>query len=349
MDLQEAIRKYDGSDMLGKLASFADQLRQARALAEGLDLPYRGSSIRHVVIAGMGGSAIGGDIVRCLTYRQSPVPVSVIRHYELPAFVGKDSLVFVSSYSGETEETLAAFREAVARRAMIVCMSSGGTVSQLAQEHSLPLARIPPGYPPRTALGFLTVPILETMARFGLASPLDPGFGETVALCDELAKAYAPGSPENLAVQIAERLLGKIPVIYGSVVPMEAVALRWKGQISENGKMLAYANLFPELNHNEIVGWGLLREIQNRIQVIYLRDREDHDRIAKRMDISLEILRGQTSEVIQVQSRGESLMARLFSLIVLGDYVSYYLALLNRVDPTPVDTITYLKNRLKEA
>ncbi|MDZ7374420.1 MAG: bifunctional phosphoglucose/phosphomannose isomerase [candidate division KSB1 bacterium] len=348
MDLKDSIQKYDRSDMLSKLVGFSGQLEQAWALAHDFPVPWSAPSIQNIVIAGMGGSAIGGDIVRCLTYRESPVPIAVVRHYQLPAYVGEKTLVVVSSYSGDTEETLSAFEEAISRRAQIVCISSGGAVARIAAEQGYPLLRIPTGYPPRSALGFLTIPVLYLLARLGFISRLEEAFRETVSVCAELSESYSPDRPDNLALQIAERLLGKIPVIYASVVPMEAVALRWKGQISENAKVLAYANVFPELNHNEIVGWGLLREIQSRIQVICLRDAGDHDRVVKRMDISLEILRGQTGEVIQVQSRGDSLMARLFSLIVLGDFVSYYLALLNRVDPTPVDNITFLKNRLRE-
>ena len=348
MNLQRGIQECDRSDMLSKLVGFSEQLREAWERAMKVKVPYRAENIRNVVVAGMGGSAIGGDIVRCLTYREIGVPVAVVRHYELPSYVGEGSLVFVSSYSGETEETLSAFREAIERKDQIVCITSGGTVGQLAEQHGFPIVRIPTGYPPRTALGFLTVPILYVLAGLGLIRPLEEALRETADLAEELSKRYAPDEPDNDAIRIAEQLLGKVPVVYSSVVPMEAVALRWKGQFSENGKMLAYANVFPELNHNEIVGWGLNRDLQNRIQVIYLKDRGDHERIKHRMDISAEILRGQTNEIIEVETEGHSLMARMFSLIVLGDYASYYLALLNKVDPTPVDNITYLKNRLKE-
>lgn len=348
MQLQEAIQAYDRSDMLGKIRSFASQLREALELARAVSIPYSAEDIRNVVVAGMGGSAIGGDVVRCLTYEEIRVPVAVVRHYLLPRYVASDTLVFVSSYSGETEETLSAFRQAIEAKAKIVCISSGGTVASMAKEHGFPLVTIPEGYPPRSALGFLTVPVLETLARLKLISAIDDALTETIALAEELARRYGPDKSDSLAVRIAERLLGKIPVIYGSVVPTEAAALRWKGQISENGKMLAYANVFPELNHNEIVGWGLNRDLQHKLQVVYLRDRGDHERVVHRMNVTAEILRGQTNDIIEVQSEGESLMARLFSLILLGDFVSYYLALFNKVDPTPVDNITYLKNRLKQ-
>ena len=349
MSLKESISAYDKSDMLSKLTGFAEQIRDALRRAQETELPHPKAEIRQVVVAGMGGSAIGGDIVRCYGYNLLPVPLQVVRFYDLPAFVGPHTLVFASSYSGQTEETLSAYRQAVEKGAQVVAITSGGALGADAADRGFPVISIPAGYPPRTALGYLTFPMLVTLQRLGLLPDVSRDIEETIGLVEGLIERYRPNTSDNEAIRLAEQLLGKLPLVYASVVPMEAVAMRWKGQFSENSKMLAWANTFPELNHNEIVGWGQNRDLQSRIQVIYLRDRLDHQRVQLRMDITSEILVSLGQRVLSVDTTGTSVLARMFSLIVLGDFVSYYLAILNRVDPTPIENIDLLKKRMKEA
>ena len=349
MSLKESIAAYDRSDMLSKLTGFAEQIRDALRRAQETELPPPKADVRYVVVAGMGGSAIGGDIVRCYTYNLLPVPLQVVRYYDLPAYVGPHTLVFASSYSGETEETLSAYNQAVEKGAQVVAVTSGGTLGRDAASRGFPVISVPPGYPPRTALGYLTFPMLVTLQRLDLLPDISNDIEEALGLVEGLIERYRPNATDNEAIRLAEQLLGKLPLIYASVVPMEAVAMRWKGQFSENSKMLAWANTFPELNHNEIVGWGQNRDLQSRIQVINLRDKFDHKRVQLRMNITSEILASQGQRVLDVESTGTSLLARMFSLIVLGDFVSYYLAILNKVDPTPIENIDLLKRRMKES
>ena len=343
------IQQLDKSDMLSKLTGFSEQVQKAWEIGIQAELSIQAKKVTNIVVSGMGGSAIGGDLLRNCLADEVALPILVNRYYFLPKFVNSQSLVFISSYSGETEESLSAYKDANNKGAQIVCISSGGTLSEWAKRDRHTLVKIPTNYPPRTALGFLTLPMVAILSRLKLVGDFSAKVRENVDILREDAERYHPNeSTGNLAQELAGKLYQKIPLIYSSVQGYEAVALRWKGQMSENAKVLAFSNCFPELNHNEIVGWGLQRELQERLQVIYLRDRQDFVRVQRRMEITKEILAKETAPVLEVYAHGQSLLARMFSLICLGDFVSYYLAILNGVDPTPVEKIQFLKNRLKE-
>jgi glucose/mannose-6-phosphate isomerase len=347
MELNEkTIHTLDKSNMLGVLLDFPRQLKEAWEIGKATRLPTDPSGVKNIVLAGMGGSAIGGDLLRSCLAKELRIPLIVNRHYFLPSSVNEATLVFVSSYSGNTEETLQAYKDARKKRAQMVCLTSDGELAQWAQRDGLPLITIPPEYPPRTALGYLTIPILVVLGKLGFIDNKGDDLRETIELLGALVEKYAP-STTNLAKEVSQKLVGKIPLVYSSVEGFDVVALRWKGQFSENSEILAFCNYFPELNHNEIVGWGLLKEIQKHFQVILLRDEGDYPRIQRRMEVTKEILQQETWPVIEVYSQGRSLLTRIFSLIYLGDFVSFYLAILNGVDPTPVKKIDYLKERLK--
>ncbi len=346
MTLDE-LRAVDRSDMYGKLRSFPDQVRQALQIAGAAKLRLRARGIENIVVTGLGGSAIGGDLMRSYLAAELRVPLAVNRTYTLPRFVGRTSLVVVSSYSGNTEETLAAHREALRRKAHILCISSGGRTAALAQRNRTPLIRIPGGLPPRAALGYSFVPLLVALVRAGFVPQRDRDIGETLSLLERLRDLYAdPASAENPALQLAQQLRGRVGVVYSSTERFDAVNTRWRGQIAENGKSLLFGNVLPEMNHNELVGWKALGEQMREMQVIFLRDRGDHPRIRRRLEITKEVLAGQTAHIADVWSQGRSLLARTFSLICLGDWVSSYLAVLHGEDPTPIAVIEYLKNEL---
>lgn len=345
----QQIAQYDSAGMLDRILNFPEQLKQAQTISKQTKLNLSSNQILNVCITGMGGSAISGDIVRSNLAGRLNVPIFVNRYYKLPNFVNENSLIVVSSYSGNTEETLEAYEDACKKNAQVVCITSGGELSERAHAQGHPIFTIPGGYPPRSALGYLTVPILYGLHAAKLITEPDEELFETINLLQKLSQEYHPDSESNLAKEISIRLQGKIPLIYASVFGFEAVAWRWKGQFSENSKVLAFCNLFPELNHNEIMGWGPLREINQKFQIIYLKDKEDHPQVIKRMMVTKEIIEPETGPIIEVESKGESLLARIFSLIFLGDVVSLYLAILNKVDPTPVKRIDYLKQKLSEA
>jgi glucose/mannose-6-phosphate isomerase len=341
------IAHLDRSGMYSRLTGFPDQVREALEIGRSAPLRTRASGIRQIVLCGLGGSAIGGDLLRSYLAGELKVPFLINRHYVLPRFVGPETLVIISSYSGDTEETNAAHREALKRHARLLCITSGGTTARLALRARSPLITLPGGFPPRAALGYSFFPLLIALIRMGAIRKRDRDLRETLTLLEESVPLYsAPDSPDNLAWELAQKLQRRISVIYSSTERFDAVSTRWRGQIAENAKALAFGNVIPEMNHNELVGWEVLRDQMREMQVIFLRDRSDHPRVQRRIDITRDLLRDRTPHVTEVWSQGRSLLARIFSLIVLGDWSSFYLSLLHGVDPTPVLAIDYLKTEL---
>lgn len=344
---ESSIQRYDKSNMRKLLVEFPKQVEEAARIGKSAKVPFRASDIDNIVVTGLGGSAIGGDLLRSYIAEELKVPFVVNRHYFLPEFVDQRTLVIVSSYSGNTEETIAAHADAAKRRAKVLCISSAGETARMAAKRKQPLITIPKSFPPRAALGFSFFPLLVALAKMKLIRSRDTDIRETIALLRKRSKAYASLNKQNLAFQIAKDLYLKLPIIYSSADRFDVVNLRWRGQIAENAKTLAFGHVVPEMNHNEIVGWKVLRRIMEEdTVVVFLRDRSDHPRVRVRMDITKDIVRQYAAKVVDVQSEGRSLLARMFSLIYLGDWVSFYLAILNGIDPTPVTVIDYLKNQL---
>ncbi len=341
----QEIAQYDSQGMLERILNLSQQMAHALEISRAASVKLA-ANFSNVCIAGMGGSAIGGDIARAVLSDAAGVPIAVCRYYSLPKYVNEKSLVIACSYSGETEETLAAYDDARSKGAQIVCVTAGGSLAQKARANGHSVILVPGGYPPRAALGYLMAPVFYILFYAGIVSDPEGDLLETIELLKSLAEEYNPNVPSNRAKEIAYSLQGKVPLIYTAAAGFEPAALRWKCQLSENSKVMAFSNLFPELNHNEIMGWGPLREINRQFRIIYLRDRNLHPNILKRMRITKTILEQHSGGVIEVESTGASLLARLFSLIFLGDLVSLYLAILNRVDPTAIDHINLIKKSL---
>ncbi len=343
----EDIETVDRSNFFRLLVEFPQQVEDAVRIARTSEVKLNVRGIQHIVITGLGGSAIGGDLLRSYLADQIRIPIFVNRHYSLPEFVSRNSLAFVSSYSGNTEETIAAHREARKRKAKIVCISSEGELTTMAKRYGHPLITIPSGFPPRAALGYSFFPMLITLNKLRLANANQSAWKETVSLLKALSERYSDVlSTRNLAIDLAYRLKGKLPILYSSTERFDSVNLRWRGQLAENAKVLAFGNVLPEMNHNEVVGWHVLKDLMKNMAVVILRDRDDHRRVQKRMDITKDILGEYAASITEVQSEGRSVLARMFSLVYLGDWVSFYLAILNGVDPTPVKVIDYLKLQL---
>lgn len=349
LDDVQAIKAGDPANMLGALEGLAKQCSHAVSLAGNIDVD-NGRSFRNVLVTGLGGSAIGGDFLRVYAAKRCPVPVAVNRDYSLPSYVNQDTLVFATSYSGNTEETLSAYRDARTKKAYVVVITSGGKLGELARQDGVPLISIPEGLQPRAATGYLFLPTLVVMEKLGLMSGVSGDFDDLFAALEDYRNQIGPENSveENPAKQMAQRFFGKIPVIWGAFGTTETVAMRWKGQINENSKAPAYFNVLPELNHNEIVGTQFPGDILKNLQLVFLRDEEDHLRVEKRFKITREIIGDRVGGITEVWGKGKSLLARMFTLTYLGDYTSVYLALLYGVDPSPVELITLLKNRLAE-
>lgn len=338
----------DTKGMFQSLATLAGQCTTACwDLSRDIDLPAV-ETVSNVVVTGLGGSAIGGDLLRVYCANICPVPVLVNRDYAMPEFVGKDSLVFAVSYSGNTEETLSAYQDARQRGATIIVITTGGKLGRMAGEDGVTVIPVPGGIAPRSASGFLFIPALRIMERLGFLSGIED---EVEALVSHIKALYDHLKPEvptgkNPAKQMALKLHNRIPVIWGSSGITEVVALRWKGQINENAKAPAYWNVFPELNHNELVGFRFPESLLRQIQVVILRDDRDHPRVQKRIEITKNIISNAVAGITDVKASGGGLLARTYSLIYSGDYTSLYLALLYGVDPGPVEVIDYLKGEL---
>jgi len=329
------------------LQSFPAQIAGAAEVAHTLRLPAP-PRIEAVVISGMGGSAMGGDIIRVLTAGSARVPLAVCRDYLLPGYVGASTLVLASSYSGNTEETLSAYEQARAAGATVVCLTSGGKLAALARAHGHSLIQLPAGLPPRAALGYSTVLLYAVLAVLGLAPDISEDWRETITLLSRLGMLYAVEVPEkdNPAKRIARSLHGRLPAVYASSARLEPAAVRWRGQLEENAKNLAFHHVLPEMNHNELVGWEHPGGVLPQLAVVLLRDHADHVQVQRRFDLTREVLATRAGVLHEVWSEGESALARMFSLICLGDYVSLYLAFLNAVDPTPVPVIEIFKRKL---
>ncbi len=286
--------------------------------------------------------------MRSYSADQIKIPLFVNRSYTLPKFANGNSLVVVSSYSGGTEETISAYSQARKNGAQILVISSGGKIGNTASKLGHNWVKIPGGLPPRAALGYSFFSMLTAFQKAGILKSKHAETSETLALLKQLSDEYSDYEKNPLPLRLADQLVNMLPIVYSSTERFDAVNLRWRGQIEENAKTVAYGNFFPEMNHNEIVGYSTLKDLLSRFVVLYLLDGGDHPRVAARFSFVKEIIRPYCSNVIEVRSQGKSLLARMFSLIYLGDWTSYYLAIKKNVDPTPVGNIDMLKKNLSE-
>lgn len=349
LDDEKVLEKVDRENMLKLLLDFPAQCREAQTLGPSLSIPERYSrSYSSIVFLGLGGSAIGADIIKDYLLDRCRLPVYVNRDYEIPAFVGTDTLIFACSYSGNTEETLNAYGKAREKDAPTVVITSGGKLKELAEKNKDILISIPAGLPPRCALGYSFIPSLISLSKLHIISGAGSQIDEACGLLSEMGISSlwpGAGSDKNIAKKIAKKIFSRFPVIYASS-RLAAVVTRWKGQLAENSKTLSSGHVYPEMNHNEIVGWDYPKEVLKKFTIIQLRDGNDHARVKRRMDITSEILKKEGFDIIDIESRGKGFLSRMLSLVYTGDFVSYYLAVLNGVDPTPVDRVTYLKKKL---
>lgn len=345
------IKQSDKSRMLDLLLDFPLQLSISCEIAQRIDIRFEKRDFKKIVFAGMGGSAIGADLVRSYLYFESKLPINVYREYELPTYVDNSTLVFLSSYSGNTEETLSAYSQARQTGAPLIAISSDGKLKENAERDGVTFISIPKNLPPRCALGYLSIIPLCILTRLGLAEDKRPSINQTVKILEDLKNRNLNpqiGLKDNLAKFIASKLFNKFAVIYASSIYFDTVATRLRGQLNENSKCLASSHVFPEMNHNEIVGWQNPKKLFKDFVVLMLRDKDTHPRVNKRMDITKDILKKEGVCVIEIWPRGEQLLSRIFSLIYIGDFISYYLAIGYGIDPTPVERVTYLKNKLAQ-
>jgi len=349
LDNWTLFHEIDPDDMLGRIAELPQQCRDAWANVQSLKLPPEYRRVEKVVILGMGGSAIGGDLLRALAEPECALPIVTNRDYTVPAFVNAETLVIASSYSGNTEETLAAFEAARGRGAALLAITTDGKLARRAQELRVPLLTFSYKSQPRAALGYSLVSLIGIVQKLGFIGDKADDLEEAIVVMETMQEEIKETIPltENPAKQLAKRLYGHLSVVYGAG-PLAEVAHRWKTQFNENAKAWSFFEQLPELNHNAVVGYQFPENLAERILVVMLTSPLDHPRNKTRFQVTQEILakRGIAYEV--VEARGESPLAQILSAIHFGDYVSYYLAMLYEVDPSPVEVISYLKERLAQ-
>ena len=346
IDDVEEIRRIDKSSMILYSIEAPGHYREAARLAEKIAVNY--PKPNNIIVTGMGGSAIGGELLKDYARSQAQVSIEINRDYTLPGYADKRSLVIVVSYSGDTEETLSAFLDAQRRHCMAFCISSGGSLLEFAEKLNVPYLRVPAEMPPRAASPYLFVPQLVLLEKMKLVSGVSQGISEGTKLLEEINCKNFPENTmkSNPAKSLASGINGTVPIVYGFGI-YRGVALRWKQQFNENAKVPAKWEAFPELDHNEIVGWERAGEHAKLFSSVFIRDKTEAAEFRSRIETT-KALMPKVSNKFEVWSQGKGTLAKMLSTILIGDFTSIYLAVLRGVDPTPVQTIVTLKKKLDE-
>ena len=349
LDQPEVYARLDPSRFRERIAGLPDQCWQAWREGSAFRLPDTHAGVQAVAILGMGGSAIGGDLIAGLATLESGPPVTVCKDIRLPGWIGGKTLAIVSSYSGNTEETIAMYRQAKERGACLVAITGGGALAQLAQQDGVPVFTVTYRGEPRSALGYSFGVPLAFLCNLGLLADKGDELVRAVQTLRDLAVALAPGVPkaQNPAKTVAASLHDRLPVVYGAGF-LAAATRRWKTQLNENSKVWAFSEELPELGHNAVEGYALPRQVKEQAFVVLLHSYLLHQRISLRYQVIEEMLAQNGTLYNQLEGTGDTPLAHLLSTVMLGDYVSYYLAMLNQVDPAPMPAIDHLKERLAE-
>lgn len=357
LDDPSALDARDPHGMMDAVETAGIQWQEAAAAASGFRGPAGWRDLRSVVVAGMGGSAIAGDLAASYLRHRWPVRVQVVRDYRLPAWADRQTLLVASSYSGSTEETLALWEEGSRRGMPRAVITTGGRLGAEAGAAGVPVLELPGGLQPRAALPSSLVTLLTLLASVGPDGPCSPGGEQTqeeIRAAGELLRALPERwgrevpTARNRTKELALWFDRRLPVIYAPADPLGPVVRRWRGQLSENGKRLAWGNVLPEMNHNEIVGWETQEDLYPHMRVLFLEDEEQAPPVRKRSEITRALVERSGAPVRSVRGSGEGLLARMVSLVAMADHVSVYLACGWGIDPTPVEKIDYLKSKLSE-
>ena len=341
----ERIRGADPEDMLGRIKELPKQIQGAWQVTRAAQLPPAYGDVRNITVIGMGGSAIGGDLAAALLADELKVPMSVHRDYGLPAFIGRDSLVIASSYSGNTEETLSAFQEARKRGAKVLALTTGGTLATQARAANYPVVTFSYKARPRATLGYSLGLVLGSLTRLGLTRDLSADIDAAIADLAKLEERVHEGARTNDAKKLAIQLYGRVIFAYGAGV-MGVMARRVKGQWNENAKNWSAYDVMSELNHNAVVGFPNPQIAREAITVLLLRSDRDNPRHKIRFDVTRELLDRASIQHKSLQFGGTNLLSEVLQMTLFTDYVSFYVALLNGADPSPNTAIDYLKDRL---
>ncbi len=342
MKIEELIKKNDTQNQFQVLIDSYKQIENA--WNNKIDLEDESKNeFNNIIVAGMGGSAISADLLKSFLGNELRIPLQVCRDYSLPYYANENSLVIISSYSGNTEETISCLEDAIQKKCKVIIVSTGGKVKTIAQENNIPWINLQKGFQPRYALGVGFFTLLKILQSLNII----PNQSEVVNKVKELwkNKGIEYSTTENSALTIAEELVGFIPLIYSSA-GLEAVGYRLKCQFNENSKLHAYNNVIPELNHNEIIGWETFDDKQLNAKLITILDNEYHPQIIKRFSITKKLAQKSKVEILTLRSSENDFKVRIMDLIYLGDWITYYLSILRDFDPSEIDYIHELKQSL---
>ena len=348
--------KYDVGSVHASLDNFHHQIEHAIEIGKGMAPIRLDGKPEEIMITGMGGSAIGGDLFKMFIHQSKHAPklrISINRQYELPDYVDEKCLVIASSYSGNTEETILNLEHASKKTNKLACITTGGKIEKFCKENNIQVYKMPEGFYPRCAVGYsfillnyliINSKILSENANLNIIKQLD----DLKDFVKKLQKKYTVHDFTNPAFKLANELFEKIPVIYSSDL-MSAINLRWRGEFQENSKSVAFGNLVPEMNHNEINGWVKPDSALNKFKIILLRDRENNSRVKIRMDAMRELFKETGVDCSEYYGIGDNFINRMFDLLLLADWASYYLAILYKQDPNGIPIILKFKEILAKA
>lgn len=330
--------------MLSFLENMAYHYKKAEQISEEISINYQKPS--NIIVVGMGGSAIGGEIFKDWAKDKIEIPIEVVRDYSLPNYSSKKTLVLILSYSGETEESLNAFLHSLKKGCMTFCISSGGNLIKYSKNTATPCLCIPKGMPPRVALPYLLTPLLIAIEKSELIQGIKNELTETKKVLEKISKDNSSEIPTdaNYCKKLALDLNNTTPAVYGFGI-FSSVARRYKQQFNENSKIPSKWEVFSELNHNEIVGWEQKSKFLRHYSAIFLRDEKESPQIKSRIEFTKNLL-STTMKTFEIWSQGSSDLAKILSTICIGDFISVYHAIQNKIDPTPVKSINQLKEKL---
>jgi glucose/mannose-6-phosphate isomerase len=340
MNIKEYVLKYDPQNQFNVLVNTYQQIKSAwdNKIETG---NLKGKSFNSIIVSGLGGSAISGDLIANFLGSELKVPFIVNRNYQLPSFADKNTLLIVSSYSGNTEETISVFNEGLKKRCPIICITTGGIIGKIASDNNIPVVKVIPGFQPRYSLGLSFFSVLKILQELEIIPSQESTVKKIISLWREKGQHYS--NEPNKALDVASELIGFIPIIYSAADSTSAVGYRLKCQFNENSKLHSFHNVIPELNHNEIIGWESFLERQLNAKLILIIDKTYHPQIKKRFEITSSLI---TAEKIYIESSEEDFKMRIMDMVYLGDWISYYLALLRGFDPTEIENINILKEKL---
>lgn len=341
MTNKEFIKKYDTQNQFEVLKNTHKQVSEAWITKVDVSA-IKNKNFSSIVFCGLGGSAISGDLLCDYLSDEMKLPFTVVRSYNLPSFVNEKTLVIISSYSGNTEETISCFEQALKKKSSIVAITSGGRIGEIAATNKIPVIKLQPGFQPRYALGQGFFALLKLVHELGFSDE-NKNVEKIIKLWKNKAAEFS--TENNLALNIAVDLIGFVPVIYSSEF-LSSTGYRFKCQLNENSKLHAFGNVIPEMNHNEIIGWESFKEKQFNSKVIYLIDQDFHPQNLKRFEILRKILNEQKVEVLTIKSNGKDKKVRIMDLIFTCDWITFYASVLRGFDPSEIDFIHRMKQRL---